>query len=259
MGSVMPDQDGKLDPRRAVRWADHVTSEHQHSPADLENVLLANDRWNLSRLKHKVRGRYRAAFLGQMYIAFCGAPLVVFLVFTSGRWWGTTHTYSASWAYPVAAAAAILGVLVLAVFFLRWFTQRVRLRGRLAPTFCVLYVIAGGFGLFRAYNLAPSFDGDILPYVIPMWAFFLLSVATLVYQFRSAYNPAWDHIIDKRKWRLDVRRIHPEDQAWMLQEREYAVRIMIERGFWDGMTAEDLVTRPLGELHLPTPEVVKHG
>src|SRR5699024_6790144 len=128
----MPDRDGKLDPRRAVRWADHVTVQHQHSLADLENVLLADDRWNHRRLQHQVCGRIRAALVRQLYIVLCGAPLVVFLAFTTGRWWGTTHRYSAGWAYPTAAAGGVLGIAVLSMFFARWFRQRVRLRGRLA-------------------------------------------------------------------------------------------------------------------------------
>ena len=249
----MPDRDGKLDPRRAVRWADHVTVQHQHSLADLENVLLADDRWNHRRLQHQVCGRIRAALVRQLYIVLCGAPLVVFLAFTTGRWWGTTHRYSAGWAYPTAAAGGVLGIAVLSMFFARWFRQRVRLRGRLAPTFCVLYVIAGVLGVYRAQSDAGTFEGTVGWYLAPMWFFLILSVASLVYQFRSPHNPAWDHIIDKRKWRFDVQRLHPADRAWMMQERDCAVRILIERGLYEGASAEELAKRPLGELHLPTP------
>src|SRR5699024_5313403 len=163
-----------------------------------------------------------------------------------------THRYSAGWAYPTAAAGGVLGIAVLSMFFARWFRQRVRLRGRLAPTFCVLYVIAGVLGVYRAQSDAGTFEGTVGWYLAPMWFFLILSVASLVYQFRSPHNPAWDHIIDKRKWRFDVQRLHPADRAWMMQERDCAVRILIERGLYEGASAEELAKRPLGELHLPT-------
>jgi len=67
------------------------------------------------------------------------------------------------------------------------------------------------------------------------------------------HQQAWHFILDKRKWRFDVQPLHPEDRAWMMQERDCAVRILIERGLYEGTSAEELAKGPLGQLHLPTP------
>lgn len=243
---------------RAVAWAERVTKDHDHGLADLENVLLANDGVNLRRLKHKMRGRVWMGFLFQCSILFYAAPLANFVVFSSGRWWGTTREFGAWWAYPTAAIVSCVGVAALAFYYWRWSRQRVRFRNSAALNVCMVYVVFTVLGLVAAYRLAGTFDGLIGWYVTPMWVFLVLSIASVVYMVRSPVNPAWDTLMSGGKRRLRVDRIHEEDRAWMLEERGRAIRVLAERGLLEGdETPEELASRPLGELHLPTPEAAR--
>lgn len=220
----------------------------------LENLLLYNTKANLRRLRHPVRGRRWAGFWFQMCPLYLGAPIVTFFAFTTGRWFGTTHVYAAWWAYPAAAICSVWGILVLVAFYVRWRGQRVRLRGRVAPTLSILYAITAALALSRAYAFASTFSGSIAWYVVPIWGFLFGALASAIYQYRSPKRAAWDWLIDTGGRRLDVRRVHPDDQRMLLEERNRALRILDERGFLPEASArEDLERRPLGELHLPLP------
>src|SRR5699024_2519699 len=219
---------------RAVAWAERVTGRHMHGLADLENVLLANDRVTLRRLKHKVKGRVWGEWLFQCSVLFYGVPLANVVVFTSCRWWGTTREYGAWWAYPTAAIVSCIGVAVLAFYYWRWSRQRVRFRNAAALSLCMVYVVGTGLGLAAAYRLAGTFDGSIGWYVTPMWIFLLLSIVSVVYMFRSPKNPAWDTLMAGGKRRLRVDRIHEEDRAWLLEERGRAIHTLAERGLLEG-------------------------
>ena len=239
---------------RTVAWAEYVPKFYEPGLADLENVLLINDRFNLRRLKHKVRGRVRRVALLQFLAFFLGAPLANLPVFSSGRWWGTTREYGAWWAYPTAAIVSCIGVAALAFYYWRWSRQRVRFRNQAVLNVCVVYVVFTVPGLVAAYRLADTFDGSIGWYVAPMWIFLLLTIASVVYMVRSPANPAWDTLLSGGKRRLRADCIHEEDRAWLLEERGRAIRVLADRGLLEGgETPEELAARPLGELHLPTP------
>lgn len=246
---AVADRDGG----RAVEWAESITEYHPHGLADIENVVLFNDTLNSRQLRHGASLRFWANCWSELSIALWAAPVAAPVVFTSGRWWGTTREYSAWWAYPAAAVVSWIGILVLGIFYLRWRRHR-GFRNSVATAITVVYVVSTALALLASYRLAGTYDGSIGWYVTPMWILLVLSVVSSVYMVRSPESRAWDSLMSSGKKRLPVDRIHADDRAWLLQERGRVIRVLDERGLLEGgETPEELAARPLGELHLPTP------
>lgn len=251
----------RLNPWSVVTWAEQATEtldsrgevpEPAAILANLENILLTNHKPNRKRLEHGIRRRYWAGALAQLYVLLIAIPLAPAVVFTSGRWWGTTRTYDPYLAYPASAFSGCVGLVVLGVFLHRW--RRQRLRDYVATVASCLYIAFTAVGLWFAHDRADSFDGPIGWYVAPLWVLLPLSVATACYQLMSPRNEAWDHLLAEDRTRFDVRRLHPDDQVRMLEERDQAVRILVERGLLTGVDPDELASRPLGRLHLESKE-----
>lgn len=239
---------------RAVEWAESITEYHPHGLADIENVVLFNDKVNGRQLQHGTSLRFWANCWSELSIALWAAPVAAPVVFTSGRWWGATREYSAWWAYPAAAVVSWIGILVLGIFYLRW-RRGGRFRNGAATAITVVYVVSTALALLAGYRLAGTYDGSIGWYVTPMWIFLLLSIVSVVYMVRSPESRAWDSLLSSGKKRLPVDRIHADDRAWLLEERGRVIRVLADRGLLEGSKMpEELETRPLGELHLPAPE-----
>lgn len=232
----------------AVAWAERVSRHDPHALVHVEDVLLTNLPRNRKRLRHGLKGGFRAVAWLTVFALLAVSPLAAPVVFSSGRWWGTTREYDAGWAYPAAATVSWIGVLVLAIYYAQWRRQRpVRLRDSNGTKFAVMYVVSTLLALWFAHSASETFDGSIGWYVLPLWILLPLSVLSVVYQVRSPANPVSEN-------RLDVSRIHREDQAWLLEERDQALRVLANRGLLEGASPDELAARPLGELHLSREE-----
>lgn len=241
------------EPGIADEWAARVPKDHLHRLVDVENMLLINNDRNVRRLEPRLEGAgWRIAWL-TVFALLAVSPLAAPVVFSSGSFRGTSREYDAGWAYPTAAAVCWIGLVVVGIWLVEWRRRRpVRHRDPNAAKLAVVYVISTGFALSAAHGRAETVDGSIGWYVVPMWILLPASLATAVYQYRSPADPAWPNSpLKAAKTRVDVRRIHPDDQAWLLEERDRALRVLADRGMLEGGSPDELANRPLGQLHLP--------
>lgn len=256
----------RLDPWSVVTWA-QATAEAFRSTdeppkaetllADLENTLLVNRKPNLRRLAHPVKGRFWLGSRGPLYMLLMLIPLLAPLLMYVGLMAaGDSGSYRPAVAFLTTLAVSLFVIAFLAVFYLAWRRRNPRRRSTVPTIFSCLYVVVGALSLVLYFLNVTAFDVPVDWSVLPLWILLALCVASVVYQVKSPPDPAWSHLWSAsgesapNMTRLEPRRLHPEDRARMLDERDQAVRILVERGLLTDVDPDELSTRPLGELHL---------
>lgn len=233
-------------PVDVLSWSKQVTRHDPHGLADLENVLLRNRRENLKRLHHGLQRSTQDKVLLTIFGALATGPLWPLVLFGEGRHWrtGTYNQYQAQSAHEISAICFSAGCIVLGILLLRW--QRQPLPRRREPLLIVTavgYVLCALFVLIRAYERSGTLVGPLFGYLIPVWVTLGLSLVAIGCHWRSEPNP-----VDLR---MNVALLSDEDRAWLLEEREAAVRMLDERGLLEeSATIDEILARPLGELHL---------
>lgn len=254
----------RLNPWSVVSWA-REAKEVRHRNGDLpaadeilanvENVLLVNRKNNARRLVHPLRGRFWVACRPSVYLLLLLPPAFAPFAMSAGQFADGVGTYKPERAFFTALAVCLLGMTYLAVFHLRWRRQLVRRRDDVAALFSCFYAGATAFGLVLCHMFADDFDVPLDWYVLPLWILLALCIASVVNQAKSPPNPVWGNVLtmggemSPNEVRFEVHRLHPEDRARMLDERDQAVRILVDRGLLTDVDPDELSTRPLGELH----------
>lgn len=217
--------------------------------AGLENVLLKDNRSNRARLQHQPSGRIRRQAMRQGASIMLSIPLLIPVL-----WLGTATTPDASWPYPTTAVVSCIGALVIGSFHLGW--RRRHLRHDVFAVMSVLYTVSTGLGLGVAVLRPKTFQDPIGWFTVPVWILLALCIHSAMRQYTSPRDPAWGHLLSLRsalspnRVRFEVDRLHPTDQRRMLEERDQAVRVMVERSLLTDIDPDELATRALGELHL---------
>lgn len=255
----------RLHPWSVVTWAEETAraSRSIGEPpasegllAQLENILLVNRRNNAKRLAHPLKGRFWVACRPSVYILLLTPPAFAPFAMPAGQMAAGAGAYKPERVFLTALAVCLLGMAYLGIFCLRWRRQPVRRRDAVATLFSFLYAGFTALGLVMCLAFADDFDVPIDWYVLPLIILLALCIASVVYQLKSPPNPAWGTVLSMggemspNKTRFETHRLHPDDQARMLDERDRAVRVLVENGLLPDVDPDELATRPLGLLHL---------